>query len=146
MSVTSLIAGTLMLATSAEATLISNPDIFCLSHAIYWETRGVEAQGASMVGEVVLNRVEHEEFPNTVCDVVNQPWQFAASSAMGAPIIEPQAFDNSVRVAIDTYLSGNRDNDALFFINSSVGMPNWARNLRVVGRYGDHVFLTFRDQ
>ena len=57
MSVTSLIAGTLMLATSAEATLISNPDIFCLSHAIYWETRGVEAQGASMVGEVVLNRV-----------------------------------------------------------------------------------------
>ena len=146
MSVTSLVAGTLMLATSAEGALLSNPDIYCLSHAIYWETRGVEAQGATMVGEVVLNRVEHDEFPNTVCDVVHQPWQFAASAAVGAPIIEPQAFDNSVQTAMDIYLSHERTSDeALFFINYSIGTPPWARSLRVVERHGDHVFLTFDD-
>ena len=146
MSVTSLVAGTVMLATSAEAALLSNPDIFCLSHAIYWETRGVESQGATMVGEVILNRVEHEEFPDTVCAVVHQPWQFAASSAVGAPIIEPDAFDESVRVAIETYLADNRQSDeALFFINYSIGTPAWARGMRVVERHGDHVFLTFDD-
>ena len=143
MSISSLIAG-FMLATNAEAALLSNPDIYCMSHAIYWETRGVEAQGATLVGEVILNRVEHEEFPDTVCAVVHQPWQFAASAAVGAPIAEPGAFDNSVRAAINAYLNSRRDDGgALFFINDSIGMPGWARGLRVVHRHGDHIFLTF---
>ena len=144
MTMTSLVAGLAMLATSAETALLINPDIHCLSHAVYWETRGVEAQGASMVADVILNRVESEEFPNSVCDVVNQPWQFAASSAVGAPILETGAFGASVDVAIAAYLAEEREHEeALFFINHSVGVPGWARNMRVVGEAGDHIFLSF---
>ena len=145
MTVASVIMGFALLATNAETALLSHPDVQCLSYAVYWETRGVEAQGASLVAEVVMNRVEHDDFPDSVCAVVHQPWQFAASSAVGAPIVERQAFSESVRVAIDAFIESERRNDdALFFINHSAGVPPWARNMRVVDEAGDHVFLAFQ--
>ncbi|MEM6324056.1 MAG: cell wall hydrolase [Pseudomonadota bacterium] len=44
----------------------------CLTEALYFEARGETVAGQFAVAEVILNRVERREWPDTVCDVVNQ--------------------------------------------------------------------------
>ena len=46
--------------------------ITCLSRTIYWEARGEGAAGMEAVANVVMNRLGHEGFPNTICKVVMQ--------------------------------------------------------------------------
>jgi len=46
--------------------------ITCLARSIYWEARGEEAASTEAVASVVMNRLGHEGFPNTVCGVVKQ--------------------------------------------------------------------------
>jgi spore germination cell wall hydrolase CwlJ-like protein len=44
----------------------------CLARTIYWEARGESSAGMESVANVVMNRLGHEGFPNTVCEVVKQ--------------------------------------------------------------------------
>jgi spore germination cell wall hydrolase CwlJ-like protein len=46
--------------------------ITCLSRTIYWEARGEGAAGMESVANVVMNRLGHEGFPNSICKVVMQ--------------------------------------------------------------------------
>ena len=43
---------------------------------IYHEARGEDTLGQYLVADVTLNRVADKRWPNTICKVVNQPWQF----------------------------------------------------------------------
>ena len=138
-----LFAGLSVLNPQPDLQSLDNPDVHCLAHAVYWETRGVEGQGASLVAEVVLNRVESDEFPDTICDVVYQPAQFGASAAVGHSILEPDAFDDAHEIAVAALRRGEPGHEAMFFINESVGTPPWARNMPVVEQAGDHIFLSF---
>lgn len=44
----------------------------CLAEALYFEARGESAKGQFAVAEVILNRVDSPNYPNTVCGVINQ--------------------------------------------------------------------------
>ena len=44
----------------------------CLRHALYFEARGETIQGQFAVAEVILNRLDTEGFPKTVCGVIRQ--------------------------------------------------------------------------
>ena len=46
--------------------------ITCLSRSIYWEAKGITAADMEAVASVVMNRLGHEGFPDTVCGVVKQ--------------------------------------------------------------------------
>ena len=52
-------------------------DVLCLAKNIYHEARGQEVDGQYAVAFVTVNRVNHANFPNTICDVVYQPYQFS---------------------------------------------------------------------
>ena len=41
-------------------------EIECLTQAVYYEARGESAQGQFAVAQVVMNRVRHRAFPNSV--------------------------------------------------------------------------------
>ena len=47
-------------------------EVRCLAENIYFEARNQSIPGQIAVALVVLNRVEHPKFPNTVCGVVKQ--------------------------------------------------------------------------
>jgi spore germination cell wall hydrolase CwlJ-like protein len=49
-----------------------NDGITCLSRTIYWEARGEGAASMEAIASVVMNRLGHEGFPNTICEVVMQ--------------------------------------------------------------------------
>lgn len=46
--------------------------ITCLARSIYWEIKGGVAVEMEAVASVVMNRLGHEGFPDTVCAVVKQ--------------------------------------------------------------------------
>jgi spore germination cell wall hydrolase CwlJ-like protein len=46
--------------------------ITCLSRTIYWEAKNVGTAGMEAVASVVMNRLGHKGFPNTICGVVKQ--------------------------------------------------------------------------
>ena len=53
-------------------TLDKRKQIQCLAKNIYFEARGEPVEGQVAVAFVTLNRVESQEFPNTICEVVEQ--------------------------------------------------------------------------
>ena len=46
--------------------------IFCLARNIYWEARNQSKLGMIAVGRVVINRVNSNRHPNTICEVVHE--------------------------------------------------------------------------
>ena len=47
-------------------------EISCLVEALYFEARGESFSGQLAVGTVILNRVQHNRFPDTICEVVHE--------------------------------------------------------------------------
>ena len=46
--------------------------IVCLATAIYYESRSEPLEGQVAVGNVIMNRVASDKFPNSPCEVVKQ--------------------------------------------------------------------------
>ena len=46
--------------------------VTCLALNMYWEAKNESMIGQVAVGQVVMNRVEDDRFPNSVCEVVYQ--------------------------------------------------------------------------
>src|ERR1043165_2138436 len=78
----------------------------CLTEALYYEARSESEAGQRAVAQVVLNRVRHPAYPNTVCGVVYQGSQrssgcqfsFTCTGVMG-PIAEPAAWERARSIA-----------------------------------------------
>src|SRR5690606_755835 len=77
----------------------------CLARAMFFESQRSSREGLVAVGTVVMNRVESEEYPDTVCGVVAQKNQFA-------PGVMTRKMDSKalpdVMAAADAVLRGER--------------------------------------
>ncbi len=117
----------------------------CLALAMYWEARGEGHRGMLAVGSVVLNRVEDDRFPDTVCDVVYQggetpPCQFSWWCDGKSDRPTHRASWEESRILADSLLTArphDPTNGALFFHAKSV-RPSWRREQ--TAQIGNHVF------
>lgn len=68
-----------ILAACGTSSPISPPatELDCMARAMYFESNRSSRDGMIAVGSVVINRVQSDAFPNTVCGVVSQKNQFA---------------------------------------------------------------------
>jgi spore germination cell wall hydrolase CwlJ-like protein len=57
---------------SAQPSASGGANWQCLSEALYFEARGESVRGMFAVGEVILNRVDSDAYPDTLCTVINQ--------------------------------------------------------------------------
>jgi spore germination cell wall hydrolase CwlJ-like protein len=106
--------------------------ITCLARAIYWEAKGTPGRDMEAVANVVMNRLAHEGFPNTVCEVVTQgseqpPCQFSWWCD-GRPdeVVEPDAHEIArevARQALNQELTDHTDG-ALYF-HDRTAAPYW---------------------
>lgn len=55
----------------------SEQDLTCMAHAVYFEAGNQGYEGKAAVANVIMNRVESEQYPDTICGVVTQPNQFS---------------------------------------------------------------------
>lgn len=123
----------------------------CLAEAIYFEARGEPVHGQIAVAEVILNRVQSERFPDTICDVVYQgshrrnACQFSyACDGVPEWFNDREAHDRAERLA--AYLT--KGGDAGFargaeFYHAVTVQPSWAARLQEVAKIGDHIFLRY---
>lgn len=72
-------------AAIAEINTNSPKETQCLAMSIYYEAKGEPIKGQYAVADVVLNRVEDERFPDTICDVIYQKNQFHWKKAVPKP-------------------------------------------------------------
>lgn len=47
-------------------------ELICLAMAVYFEARSEPVLGQAAVAQVVLNRVDSDKYPSTICEVVTQ--------------------------------------------------------------------------
>ena len=124
---------------------VDNQAQHCVALAMYWEARGEGHQGMLAVGSVVLNRVEDDRFPNSVCGVVHQggetpPCQFSwwCDGKSDRPT-NGELWVSSLSLANELLTARPSDptHGALFFHNMSIRSP-WRRDR--TARIGNHVF------
>jgi spore germination cell wall hydrolase CwlJ-like protein len=85
---------------------MAGADWRCLAEALYFEARGESVKGQFAVAEVIMNRVDNTDFPDTVCGVIHQgtgrkyQCQFTYTCDGHKEIItEHRAFDQVSKVA-----------------------------------------------
>jgi len=49
----------------------------CLHEMLYFEARNTSIKEKIAILEVALNRYRSNKYPDSICEVVNQPWQFS---------------------------------------------------------------------
>lgn len=127
-------------------------EVTALALNMYFEARGdgnsdvEKAMAMQMVGEVTLNRVRSENYPDSICEVVYQESQFSWTTRRDKTPREIESWIIAVEIA-ESLVNGSADyfdNGATHFINPEVlgYTPRWARRLELVGRVGSHVFYT----
>ncbi|HEV2867424.1 MAG TPA: cell wall hydrolase [Allosphingosinicella sp.] len=118
----------------------------CLANAVYFEARGEPIEGQLAVAEVVLNRTQSGRYPETICAVVTQPWQFSFVNATGripAADRSSQAWHRAVAIARIAEAGGSRllPRNVLWYHAEYVS-PGWGRRLARNTKIGLHIFYS----
>ena len=88
---------------SSAANGGNTSDLQLLARAINGEARGESYEGQVAVGAVILNRVKHPDFPNTIAGVIYQPGAFTAVSdgQINTPIDESSSVFKAAQDALN---------------------------------------------
>lgn len=122
----------------------------CLTQAIYYEAANEELNGKRAVAQVVLNRMRHPAYPNSVCGVVyqgvNDPvcqFSFTCDGALQRPPLERQ-WTQSQSVAREA-LAGKqmRAVGTATHYHADYVVPKWAYTLSKLQVIGTHIFYRF---
>ena len=118
-------------------------NFFTLAENMYHEARGEGYKAMLAVGEVTINRVESEVFPDTICETVYQESQFSWTKT-NPSVIEKDQWFLSLIIATQLYVIDRNfvSNGATYFLNlNRIKKPKWARKLEVVAVIGQHTFF-----
>lgn len=108
-----------------------------LARAINGEARGEPYTGQVAVGAVILNRVKHPSFPNTIAGVIYQPGAFTAVSDGQ---IHAQMEESCIRAAKDALNGWDPAGGAIYYYNPKTATNRWIRTRPVIATIGKHVF------
>ncbi len=118
-------------------TGVSESNVYLLARAINGEARGEPYTGQVAVGAVIMNRVRHASFPNTIAGVVYQPGAFTAVSDGQ---INAQMSESCIRAARDALNGWDPVGGAIYYYNPRTATNKWIRTRPVVMTIGKHVF------
>lgn len=126
---------------AVKAASYNADDVYWLSRIIYAEAGAEPFTGQMAVGNVVLNRLRHSSYPNTIYGVIfdrKHGTQFSPV-AMGTIYKTPST---SAVIAAKICLEGySISNSALFFVNPRIATNNWIqRNRPYAFTIGNHDF------
>lgn len=122
----------------------------CLTQAIYYEAANEPRPGKHAVAQVVLNRMRHPAYPNSVCGVVYQGvnkrvCQFSFTCD-GALLREPLARQWKESAAVAREALGGKQMSAVgtaTHYHADYVVPKWAYTLSKIEVIGTHIFYRF---
>ncbi len=123
----------------------------CLTQAIYYEARSEPLSGQLAVAQVVLNRVKHPAYPDTVCDVVFEgasrdtgcQFTFTCDGSMKY-LPRKKGWERSRQAAIHALLGMSDVTIGRATHYHTVAIePYWSRTLLRTANIGTHIFYRF---
>lgn len=123
--------------SSSGSGQYNSNDVYLLAKVIAAEARGESYVGQVAVGAVVLNRVEHSSFPDSIAGVVYQPGAFSCvndSNWSVAPTAESQ------KAARDAINGWDPSGGAIYYYNPAKTSNQWIRSRPVIVTIGSHLF------
>ena len=114
-------------------------DVQLLARAINGEARGEPYEGQVAVGAVILNRVEHSSFPNTIAGVIYQSGAFTAvaDGQINVPIDEKSTVVKAARDALNGW---DPTNGAIYYFNPDTATNSWIWSRPLIKKIGKHRF------
>lgn len=126
----------------------NDSQVQCLQEAIYHESRGEDIYGQFAVAEVILNRVDLPNYPDTVCGVVHQnahrrnACQFSyACDGRAEDMTESRARRLAGAIAQVMISGAPRElTDGATHFHTTGVRPRWSRTFERTAQFGSHLF------
>lgn len=127
------------LGSGSSSSAYSSNDIYLLAKVIEGEARGESYTGQVAVGAVILNRVEHSSFPNSISGVVYQSGAFDCVYDSNWSV-EPSS--TAKKAAQDAINGWDPSGGAIYYYNPAKTTNKWMLSRPVIAVIGRHYFCT----
>lgn len=124
---------------SGDSGGASSSQVDLLARLISAEARGEPYSGQVAVGAVVLNRIKHPSFPNTLSGVIYQSGAFTCISdgQFNQPVAE-----SAYRAARDALNGVDPSGGAIYYFNPSTATSSWIWSRPLITVIGKHRFCS----
>ena len=122
---------------SSSGTAYSDADVELLAKVISAEARGESYEGQVAVGAVILNRVAHPSFPDTLSGVV---YQKGAFSCVNDSNWYAEVAQSAKRAARDALNGWDPTGGAIYYFNASKTNDAFMHSRPVIKVIGNHKF------
>ena len=117
----------------------NSSDVALLARLISAEARGEPYAGQVAVGAVVLNRMEHPSFPNTLSGVIYQSGAFTCVS--DGQFNEP-VDSGCYQAARDAFNGSDPSGGAIYYFNPATATSKWIWSRPLIVTIGKHRFCS----
>ncbi|WAA13874.1 cell wall hydrolase [Fervidibacillus halotolerans] len=122
-------------------TAITTSDKDLLARLVYAEAKGEPYAGKVAVALVVLNRVDHPQFPNTIQDVIySMDGGYYAFTPVANGQINIPADSEAKRAVEEALAFRGQGSGSLYFYNPAKTTSKWILSRPVTITIGNHVF------
>ncbi len=118
---------------------LSNSDLYLLSCCVYGEARGESYTGKVAVAAVVLNRVKHASFPNSISGVI---YQSGAFTCVSDGQINLGTNSECTRAAQDALNGWDPSGGAIYYFNPVTATSKWIWSRPQITTIGKHIFCS----
>ncbi len=110
-----------------------------LARIISAEARGEPYEGQVAVGAVIMNRIEHPSFPNTLSGVIYQPGAFSCLYDGG---VNAAVADSAYQAAREAINGSDPTGGAIYYYNPVKSTNQWIFSRPVITVIGEHRFCS----
>ena len=125
--------------SSSNSSGFTQSEVDLLARTISAESRCEPYEGQVAVGAVILNRIEHPSFPNTIAGVI---YQSGAFSCIDDGQINEPVYESSKRAAVDAMNGWDPSGGAIYYYNPVTATSKWIRSRPIIATIGKHVFCS----
>lgn len=115
---------------SSVSSLYGEDDLLWLGRIIHAESQGEPMSGKIAVGNVILNRVNSKQFPNTIYDVIFDTFPSVQFQPTANGAIYNNPSQDSVKAAKHALSGTNLVGESLFFFNPKIATSFWIEQNR----------------
>ncbi|WP_407652058.1 cell wall hydrolase [Aquibacillus koreensis] len=121
---------------------VTNAEKDLMARLVHAEAKGESYAGKVAVATVILNRVDHKEFPNTINSVINQRsagGYYAFTPIQNGAINKP-ANAEAKRAVNEAIAFRGQGSGSLYFYNPETAKSKWILSREVTTTIGNHRF------
>ena len=116
---------------------VNRAEMQMLAQLVYGEARGESYVGQVAVAAVVMNRLQSDRFPNTLKEVIFEPYAFTAIDD-GQYWLTPDK--TAYQAAWDAVRGWDPTGNALYYFNPDTATSAWIWTRPQIKKIGSHIF------